>query len=152
MRLTATLALAFLIGLAAPAVARQPPAAERPPLELPRLAGTWYVIARIPNPVERGHVASRDEYTLRDNNSLGIRYVYREGFGEPEQEKTARASVDEAKVIGSPSSRISPDVGATTPERTFISVDLPAPFSPKSVVTWPRWMSKFTPFKAWMLP
>ncbi|KRG46806.1 hypothetical protein ARC20_04500 [Stenotrophomonas panacihumi] len=95
MRLTATLALAFLIGLAAPAAARETPSTERPALELPRLAGTWYVIARIPNPVERGHVASRDEYTLRDNNSLGIRYVYREGFNEPEQEKTARASVDE---------------------------------------------------------
>ncbi len=95
MRLTATLALAFLIGLATPAAAREAKAPERPPLEMQRLAGTWYVIARIPNPVERGHVASRDEYTLRDNDSIGIRYVYREGFSEPEQEKTARASVDE---------------------------------------------------------
>ena len=39
-----------------------------------------------------------------------------------------------------------------TPERIFISVDLPAPFSPKSVVTWPRWMSKFTPLSAWIAP
>ena len=96
MRLTATLALAFLIGLAAPqAPAREPKAPERPALDLKRMMGTWYVIARIPNPVERGHVASRDEYTLKDENSVGIRYVYREGFNEPEQEKTARASVDE---------------------------------------------------------
>ncbi len=96
MRLTATLALAFLLGLAAPqASARQAPAPERPALDLKRMMGTWYVIARIPNPVERGHVASRDEYTLKDENSVGIRYVYREGFSEPEQEKTARASVDE---------------------------------------------------------
>ena len=32
------------------------------------------------------------------------------------------------------------------PARIFISVDLPAPFSPNNVVTSPRWMSKFTPF------
>ena len=31
-----------------------------------------------------------------------------------------------------PSIRIAPAVGATTPPRTFISVDLPAPFSPIS--------------------
>lgn len=93
----AKFALTLLIGLAAlPVLAKQQPEPEpaRPPLELPRLMGTWYVIARIPNPVERGHVASRDEYTLKDKNSVGVRYVYREGFGEPEQEKTARASVD----------------------------------------------------------
>ena len=32
-----------------------------------------------------------------------------------------------------------------TPPRIFIRVDLPAPFSPKSVVTWPRWMSVHAP-------
>ena len=45
-----------------------------------------------------------------------------------------------------------PEVGWITPERIFISVDLPAPFSPKRVVTWPRWMSKFTPLSAWIAP
>ena len=64
----------------------------------------------------------------------------------------SRASVEEEKATGSPSRMISPEVGRMTPERTFISVDLPAPFSPKSVVTWPRWMSKFTPLSAWMAP
>ncbi|HEY0334780.1 MAG TPA: lipocalin family protein [Stenotrophomonas sp.] len=97
MRPTVKLALAFLIGLAAlPVLAKPSPSeAARPPVELSRLMGNWYVIARIPNPVERGHVASRDEYTLRDENTVTVRYFYREGFGQPEQEKTARASVDE---------------------------------------------------------
>ena len=63
-----------------------------------------------------------------------------------------RASEVEEKVTGLPSSSIVPDVGCTTPDRIFIRVDLPAPFSPNSVVTLPRRMSKFTPFSAWMLP
>ena len=37
--------------------------------------------------------------------------------------------VDE-KVIGLPSRIISPELCCATPERIFISVDLPAPFSP----------------------
>ncbi len=63
-----------------------------------------------------------------------------------------RASAAEAKATRSPSSSMLPEVGATTPDRIFISVDLPAPFSPNSVVTLPRWMSKFTPRSAWVLP
>ena len=64
----------------------------------------------------------------------------------------SRASAAEEKDTGRPSSSMDPDVGVTTPERIFISVDLPAPFSPNSVVTLPRWMSKFTPLRAWVLP
>lgn len=66
-----------------------------PPLELQRMMGNWYVIARIANPVERGHVASRNEYRSYEDGKVSVRYVYREGFSEPEQEKTMRASVDE---------------------------------------------------------
>ncbi len=64
----------------------------------------------------------------------------------------SRASVEFAKRTGLPSRMISPDVGATTPERIFISVDLPAPFSPKSVVTSPRRMSKSACLIAWIAP
>ena len=64
----------------------------------------------------------------------------------------SRASDDEEKVTGLPSSSMVPAVGLTTPVRIFISVDLPAPFSPNNVVTLPRRISKFTPFSAWMLP
>ena len=56
--------------------------------------GTWYVIGRVPNFIERGHVASVNDYELRDEHKVGITYRYRDGFGEPLQEVRARASVD----------------------------------------------------------
>ncbi|MEQ4574125.1 MAG: lipocalin family protein [Gammaproteobacteria bacterium] len=98
MRLTARIALALLFAVIAPPQAQAqetPSSSEQAPLDLQKLMGTWYVIARTPNPLERGHVASRDEYTLREDGKVGIRYVYREGFGEPEKETRARASVAE---------------------------------------------------------
>lgn len=64
-------------------------------IDLQRFMGTWYVIGRVPNFVERGHVASVNEYTLREPQKVGITYRYRDGFGEPMQEIQARASVDE---------------------------------------------------------
>jgi hypothetical protein len=64
----------------------------------------------------------------------------------------ARASAALAKLTTSPSSTIVPAVGVATPERIFMSVDLPAPFSPNSVVTLPRWISKLTPLSACVLP
>ncbi|HBK47040.1 MAG TPA: hypothetical protein DDZ67_11520 [Xanthomonadaceae bacterium] len=95
MRLPVTISLVLLFSLClSPVHAKEAPRAERPALDLSRVMGTWHVIARIPNPVERGHVASRDEYTLTDDHKVRVRYVYREGFGEPEQETSARASVD----------------------------------------------------------
>ncbi|MFT4246544.1 MAG: lipocalin family protein [Pseudomonas sp.] len=95
MHLIARIALALLLVAGLPQAQAQEPAAGSAPLDLRKLMGTWHVIARTPNPVERGHVASRDEYTLREDGKVGIRYVYREGFGEPEQETHARASVSE---------------------------------------------------------
>lgn len=78
--------------------APEPAASEQGPLgapiDLPRFMGTWYVIGRVPNFIERGHVASVNEYTLREPQKIGIIYRYREGFGEPVQEIQARASVD----------------------------------------------------------
>ncbi len=64
------------------------------PIDLKRFMGTWYVIGRVPNFIERGHVASVNEYELRDEHKVGITYRYRDGFGEPLQEVRARASVD----------------------------------------------------------
>ena len=43
-----------------------------------------------------------------------------------------------------PSVRIVPESGATTPPSTFISVDLPAPFSPTSPTTSPRATDRLT--------
>ena len=95
MRLITRIALTLLFAAAVPQAQAQEATAESAPLDLHKLTGTWHVIARIPNPVERGHVASRDEYTLRENGKIDIRYVYRNGFSEPEQETHARASVAE---------------------------------------------------------
>jgi len=93
--------------LAGPALAAVEPAApstpgataERgdpdAPVNLQRFMGTWYVIGRVPNFIERGHVASVNEYTLRDGQKVGIVYRYRDGFDEPAEEIKARASVDE---------------------------------------------------------
>ncbi|KAB7767272.1 lipocalin family protein [Xanthomonas maliensis] len=94
MRLTVSIALAFLLVLGTPAALANNTPTPEPALDLPKLMGTWYVIARMPNPVERGHVTSRDEYTLVEDGKVAVRYLYREGFHEPEKEVRARASVD----------------------------------------------------------
>ena len=47
------------------------------------------------------------------------------------------ASAVSEKTTGSPSSRMRPAVGRSTPAMIFISVDLPAPFSPTSTLTAP---------------
>jgi len=62
-------------------------------IDLPRFMGTWYVTAHIPYFAERGHVTGRYEYTPREGDRIGVRYLHREGFGEPEQIREARASV-----------------------------------------------------------
>ena len=65
------------------------------PIDLQRFMGRWYVIGRVPNFVERGHVASVNTYTLRDDNKVAIHYQFREGFAEPEEQIDIRAKVDE---------------------------------------------------------
>jgi len=65
------------------------------PIDLQRFMGTWYVIGRVPNPVERGHVASVNEYSLRGDQKVSITYRYRDGSSQPLQELTVRATVDE---------------------------------------------------------
>ncbi len=62
-------------------------------VDLARFMGTWYVTAHIPYFAERGHVTGRYEYSARDDDKIGVRYLHREGFNEPEQVREARASV-----------------------------------------------------------
>ena len=101
-----SLALGLLaLSLAGPAVAASEPPSPRTsasgaaaldaPIDLKRFMGTWYVIGRVPNPVERGHVASVNEYSLRGDQKVSITYRFRDGFSQPQQELTVRASVDE---------------------------------------------------------
>ncbi len=65
------------------------------PIDLQRFMGRWYVIGRVPNFIERGHVASVNTYTLRDDNKVSIQYQFRDGFAEPAEEIEIRAKVDE---------------------------------------------------------
>lgn len=88
MRLIARIALALLF---IPGLSQAQPTPS--PVDLPRLMGDWYVIARTPNLVERGHVAAQQRYQLDPEGKIDIRYRYREGFAEPEQDKHVHASV-----------------------------------------------------------
>ena len=61
--------------------------------------------------------------------------------------KAMPAPIASATVMASrstPSMRMWPRVGATTPPSTFISVDLPAPFSPTSPITSPGATARLT--------
>ena len=49
-------------------------------VDLHRYMGTWHVIANIPNFLERGKVATADEYHLRKDGDIGITYHFRKGF------------------------------------------------------------------------
>ena len=73
--------------------ASAPSQPDRPALALPPLMGTWYVIAHVPYFTERGHVAARDEYTLRDDGRIAVRYVYRTGFHSAVKSLDATATV-----------------------------------------------------------
>ncbi|RZA18339.1 MAG: hypothetical protein EOP02_20265 [Proteobacteria bacterium] len=63
------------------------------PIDLPRFMGSWHVIAHVPYFGERGHVASRDEYTLRADGKIAVHYVYQEGFSEPVKTLDSKATV-----------------------------------------------------------
>jgi len=71
-----------------------------PPLEtvdrvdLERYMGEWYVIANIPYFGERGNVAGRALYRLREDGRIDDIYLYRDGsFDEPVEEMTGVAWV-----------------------------------------------------------
>lgn len=83
------LLLCLMAGCASRGAPRDPPDA----IDLPRLMGTWHVVAHIPYFAERGYVAARYEYALRDTDKVAVTYHYREGFAAPEQVREARASV-----------------------------------------------------------
>jgi apolipoprotein D and lipocalin family protein len=99
MRLLSLFASVLLLGMAVPLPAARAKSPEResaqPPIDLKRFMGRWYVIAHVPYFAERGHVASSDEYTLKDDGKIAVRYQYRKGFDAPVKEITSRATVKE---------------------------------------------------------
>jgi apolipoprotein D and lipocalin family protein len=64
-------------------------------IDLSRFMGPWHVIAHVPYFGERGHVASRDEYTLRADGRIAVHYVYQQGFSEPVKTVDSKATVKE---------------------------------------------------------
>jgi apolipoprotein D and lipocalin family protein len=84
---------AALLPVLLAACASAPVAAPPSALPLPSLMGTWYVIAHVPYFTERGHVQARDEYTLRGDGRIAVRYVYRTGFHAPVKALDAVAKV-----------------------------------------------------------
>ncbi|MEO6264440.1 MAG: lipocalin family protein [Luteimonas sp.] len=82
-----------LTALAACATSPRTGDSGQPALDLQRLMGTWYVIAHVPYFTERGHVASHDEYTLRADGKVVVRYLYRTGFQQPWKQLEAVATV-----------------------------------------------------------
>ena len=93
--LSLTLPLAPALAQDATAAAPQAEGIAEGPIDLQRFMGRWYVIGRVPNFVERGHVASVNTYTLRGGDRVSIRYQFRDGFNAPEEELDLRARVDE---------------------------------------------------------
>ena len=82
MRIAALIATLLLT-----ACASAPPR-DRPPLptvELERYIGSRYVLANVPYNYERGKVATRDEYRLREDGRIDNDFVFRRGFDKPEQ-------------------------------------------------------------------
>lgn len=65
----------------------------RPYVDLPPFMGTWYVVARIPNTLERGHMASRNVYTLRQDGKIAVQYIWRTGALEPYKQIDITATV-----------------------------------------------------------
>lgn len=78
-----TLMLFLMLGACASAPPRNlPPLAE---VDLARFMGNWHVMANIPYFFERGKVATRDEYRLREDGRIDNHFVFRRGFDKPEK-------------------------------------------------------------------
>jgi apolipoprotein D and lipocalin family protein len=87
--------MVFAIGIAMLSACHAPVArSDQPPIDLPRFMGTWYVVAHVPYFTDRGHVAARDEYTLRPDGQIAVRYLYRTGFQQPFKILEAVAAVE----------------------------------------------------------
>lgn len=90
--LSALLAMLLLSGCAM--MRGGPPLETVDRVDLERYMGQWYVIANIPYFGERGKVAGRAIYRMRDDGRMDDIYRYRDGsFDAPEEEMTGLAWV-----------------------------------------------------------
>lgn len=58
-------------------------------VDIPRFMGDWYVIAVIPNIIEKNVVNSIESYSLNEDGTIAVRYTYRKG-GPQGKEKLMR--------------------------------------------------------------
>jgi len=54
-------------------------------VDLQRFMGTWHVVANIPYFAEKGKVATRDVYSLREDGRIENIFVYKREFGEEDR-------------------------------------------------------------------
>lgn len=65
-------------------------------MDLTRLAGSWYEIARMPGQVEELAVDMRVIYSLRGSQELDVEYVWRAGnFDAPEQREERKLRIED---------------------------------------------------------
>lgn len=90
-------ALALLAGCASRGPASDGAAADAgvEAIDLPAFMGSWYVVARIPNVIERGHMGGRLDYARQadDPQRIDISYQYRTGPREPWRQMRMSAQV-----------------------------------------------------------
>ncbi len=91
-------ALLSLTGLACSTAMKQPPLKTVPYVDLPRYMGDWFVIANMPNSLEKGKVAAIDRYALRPDGKIDNAYLFRrQSLDAPQEQWNAKAWVHNKK-------------------------------------------------------
>lgn len=87
-------AFTAILAACAPGGRELPPLQTVPAVELARYAGSWYEIARFPHSFQRGCVATRAVYSLRDDGQIGVyNECRRESLDGPVRSVNGRARV-----------------------------------------------------------
>lgn len=75
------LLLAALTGLlsCSTTAMKQPPLKTVPYVDLDRYMGDWYVIAHLPNSLEKGKLGTRDRYLRRPDGRIDNAFLFRKG-------------------------------------------------------------------------
>jgi apolipoprotein D and lipocalin family protein len=85
--LAAFLLLASTLPLRAETGAPEPDIRTVSHVDLPRYMGRWYVISHVPNFLERGKVATSDNYTLLPDGTLRDAFKFREHSFDAQEEE-----------------------------------------------------------------
>lgn len=97
IRRSATLLLAVLLAGCASAPVPLDFPKPLPTIDLERFSGDWWVIANIPYFAERGKVATRVTYRLRDDGRIDDLYFFRTAFDRDERQWTGFGEIVDPK-------------------------------------------------------